>query len=133
MRVLGLARANNAAIMLAAFGDVPGGAAGLRAALLTGAPALGAERLALLVQVRPQYILNPKVKGTLLAVLGAERLALLVQVFYASRSTAARLSESCIASQRQWFPATAASWIQHDQHLVFTWCASARQLCRHMG
>lgn len=53
VHVLGLARANNAAIMLAAFGDVPGGAAGLRTALLTGTPPLGADRLALLVQVCP--------------------------------------------------------------------------------
>ena len=52
VRVLGLARANNCAIMLAAFADVPGGTAGLRATLLTGVPALGTERLALLLQVR---------------------------------------------------------------------------------
>ncbi len=49
--MLGLARATNAAIMLAAFGDVSAGAAGLRRALLTGAPPLGADRLALLLQV----------------------------------------------------------------------------------
>ena len=85
MRVLGLARANNCAIMLAAFSDVPGGAAGLRAALLTGAPALGAERLALLVQVRPlmcitascasQNVTAPE-RVQLLVALGAERMAL---------------------------------------------------------
>jgi len=66
-RVLGLARATNAAIMLAAFGDVPHGAAGLRRALLTGAPPLGADRLALLLQVpaaarpRPPLSCGPSV------------------------------------------------------------------------
>ncbi|KAK9821788.1 hypothetical protein WJX81_003440 [Elliptochloris bilobata] len=39
--------------MLAAFADVPGGAAGLRSALLTGVPPLDAERLALLAQITP--------------------------------------------------------------------------------
>ncbi len=55
LKVVGLARANNVSIMLTQFADFKGGAADIRATVLSGTP-LSIERLSLLCQVLQHFL-----------------------------------------------------------------------------